>query len=143
MVVVIQGSDMRDGSTTIGPGTPRGQGTPLVHIHLVERTIHGNHVAVKIWGDLKIAAKEIIYARELKLKTLQVLLLTPEHGVHQMFVPSKNIYHKGELDNYASIDVFSATANELVIDGGAVSTLIASTGPTDGSIWLNFVAIGE
>ena len=142
MVTVIQGSDMRDGSTTIGPGTPSGQGTPLVHIHLIERTIHGNHVAVKIWGELKIGAKEIIYARELKLKTLQVLLLTPEHGVHQMFVPSKNIYHKGELDNYASIDVFSATANELP-PAGSVSVAIATAGPTDSSIWLNFVAVGE
>ena len=133
---------MRDGSTTIGPGTPSGQGTPLIHIHLVERTIHGNHVAVKTFGEMKIGAKEIVYARELKLKTLQVLLLTPEHGVHQMFVPSKNIYHKGELDNYASIDVFSATANELN-PSGAVGVSIASSGPTDGSIWLNFMAVGE
>lgn len=141
MVVVIQGEDTRSG-TAIPTGTPAGQGTPLVHIHLVERTIHGNHVAVKIWGELKIAAKEIVYARELKLKTLQVLLLTPEHGVHAMFVPSKNIYHKGELNNYASIDVYSATANELLITG-ALATTIATTGPTDGSIWLNFMALGE
>lgn len=141
MVVVIQGSDMRVGYT-LGPGTPPGQGTPLIHIHLVERTIHGNHVAVKVWGEMKIGAKEIVYARELKLKTLQVLLLTPEHGVHQMFVPSKNIYHKGQLDNYASIDVFSAAANELP-PGGAVGVVIATAAPTDSSIWLNFVAVGE
>lgn len=132
---------MRSGYT-LGPGTPPGQGTPLIHIHLVERTIHGNHVAVKIFGEMKIAAKEIVYARELKLKTLQVLLLTPEHGVHQLFVPSKNIYHKGELDNYASIDVFSAAANELTI-AGAVGVSIATTGPDQGSIWLNFIAVGE
>ena len=132
---------MRTG-TTIGPGTPSGQGTPLIHIHLVERTIHGNHVAVKTFGEMKIGAKEIVYARELKLKTLQVLLLTPEHGVHQMFVVSKNIYHKGELDNYASIDVFSATANELP-PSGSISVAIATSGPTDSSIWLNFMAVGE
>ncbi len=132
---------MRSG-TSIGAGTPSGQGTPLIHIHLIERTIHGNHVAVKTFGEMKIGAKEIVYARELKLKTLQVLLLTPEHGVHQMFVPSKNIYHKGELDNYASIDVFSATANELP-PSGSVSVAIATAGPTDSSIWLNFMAIGE
>ena len=142
MVIVIQGSDMRDGSNIIGPGTPLGQGTPLIHIHLIERTIHGNHVAVKIFGELKIGAKEIVYAREMKLKTLQVLLLTPEHGVHQMFVPSKNIYHKGELDNYASIDVFSAAANELTIPT-ALGVSIATAGPTDSSIWLNFIAVGE
>ena len=132
---------MRSG-ITIPERTPAGQGTPLVHIHLVERTIHGNHVAVKIWGEMKIGAKEIIYARELKLKTLQVLLLTPEHGVHQMFVPSKNIYAKGEFNNYASIDVFSATANELP-PAGAVASTIATTGPDEASIWLNFVAVGE
>ena len=132
---------MRTG-TTIPYGTPSGQGTPLVHIHLIERTIHGNHVAVKIWGEMKIAAKEIIYARELKLKTLQVLLLTPEHGTHALFVPSKNVYAKGELNNYASIDVFSAAANELTI-GGATGAAIATVGPSDGSIWLNFSAIGE
>jgi len=84
MVTVIQGGEMRDGTNSIPGGTPAGQGKPLVHIHLIERTIHGNHVAVKIWGEMKIAAKEIIYARELKLKTLQVLLLTPEHGTHAM-----------------------------------------------------------
>ena len=132
---------MRTG-TTIPYGTPSGQGTPLVHIHLIERTIHGNHVAVKVWGEMKIAGKEVVFARELKLKTLQVLLLTTEHGTHSLYTASKNIYHKGELDNYASIDIFSADAYEMTA-GSYTDVDISSELPYDGSLWLNFVAMGE
>jgi len=121
-----------------------GGGHPLIHIHLVERTIHGNHVAVKVWGEMLLAGKEVVFARELKLKTLQVLLLTPEHGTHNMYTASKNIYHKGELDNYASIDVFAAATAYEMIAHDRVGTIAAPAElPYDGSIWLNFVAIGE
>lgn len=136
MVVVIQ-----------RPGTEHtdyGGGQPLIHIHLVERTIHGNHVAVKVWGEMKIAAKEVVFARELKLKTLQVLLLTPEAGWHAPTTVAKNIYHKGELGNYASIDIFGIDAAYEYTAGTRVGTItIPSSLPYDGSMWLNFMAIGE
>jgi len=134
MVVVIQRSETEHSSY--------GGGHPLIHIHLVERTIHGNHVAVKVWGEMKIAGKEVVFARELKLKTLQVLLLTTEHGTHHMYSASKNIYHKGELDNYASIDIFSADSYEMTA-GSYTDVDISSELPYDGSIWLNFCAVGE
>ena len=125
--------------------TDYGGGQPLLHLHLVERTIHGNHVAVKVWGEMKIAAKEVVFARELKLKTLQVLLLTPEAGWHAPTTVAKNIYHKGELDNYASIDILAVDAHGYEMTAGSrVGTLtIPSELPYDGSMWLNFMALGE
>ena len=107
---------------------------PLIHIHYIERTVHGTGIAVKVYGEMKIAAGEIVYARELKLNTIEVLLLTPEvsytgHG----YIAQKYIYNKGEYDNYASIDIFDTAGNEIT----------AGNGPEDGSIWLDFVALGE
>jgi len=107
---------------------------PLIHIHYIERVVHGNGIAIKVYGEMKIAAKEYVYARELKLNTLQVLLLTPETGTHAHgYIAHNYIHHKGEYDNYASIDVFDDTGTEVT----------AGAGPSDGSIWLNFIAIGE
>jgi hypothetical protein len=114
-------------------------GTPELHVHYVERNVFGNGIGIRVYGELKIAAGEIVYAREMKLNCLQVLLLTTEvsrigpgrtqHG----YIPHKHIYHKSEYDNFASIDVFD--------DAGTWQG--PGTGPTDGSIWLDFEAIGE
>jgi len=114
-------------------------GTPEIHIHSVERHIHGNGIKIMVHGEIKIAAGEIVYARELKLNTLDVLKLTPEvsrvaagrtpHG----YIPQKWIYRKGEYDNFASIDVYD--------DAGTWQG--PGTGPSDGSIWLDFNAKGE
>lgn len=121
-----------------------GLGAPLIHIHLVERHIHGNAIAIKIWGEMKIAAKEIVFARELKLNTIQVLLLTTETGLHYPFIPQKWIYHKGEYDNYASIDILAPSAAYQFEAGTSHSSAaLPSTLPHDGSIWLNFIALGE
>lgn len=110
---------------------------PLVHIHFIERHVAGNGTAVTVYGELKIAAKEYIYAREFKLKTIQVLSLTSETGTHTAYHPQKYIHAKGEWDNYASIDIFTVTT-------GSVTEMTAGTGPTtDGSLWLDFIAIGE
>ena len=79
---------------------------PLIHIHHVERSVHGNGIAIHIYGEMRIAAKEVVYARELKLNTIQTLLLTAETGTHTGYNPQKYIHHKGEYDNYASIDIF-------------------------------------
>lgn len=118
---------------------------PLIHIHSVERTIHGNGISIKVYGEMKIAAKEIVYARELKLNTLQVLLLTPETGAHYPFHVQKYIYHKGELDNYASVDIFSFDTGYEMPSGTRQLTGIThpSALPSDGSLWLNFIALGE
>ena len=50
---------------------------PLIHIHFIERVVTGRGVAVKVYGKMKIAAKERVYAQDLGLKTIEVLLLTP------------------------------------------------------------------
>lgn len=108
---------------------------PLVEIHHIDRDVFGNSIAVKVYGEIKIAAGEYVYARELKLNTLQVLNLTAElptndgHG----YIPQKHIHHKGEYDNWASIDIFDDAA-EFQNPG---------TGPSDGSVWLDFIALGE
>lgn len=108
---------------------------PLIHIHYIERTVHGNGIAIKVYGEMKIAAGEYVYARELKLNTLQVLLLTPELDTNNTigYMAQKYVHNKGELDNYASIDIYA--------DDGTWQA--PGTGPTDGSIWLNFLALGE
>jgi len=108
---------------------------PLIHIHHVERSVHGNGVAIKVYGEMKIAAGEYVYARELKLNTLEVLLLTPELDKNNTigYMAQKYIHNKGEYDNYASIDIYA--------DDGTWQS--PGTGPTDGSIWLNFIALGE
>ena len=84
---------------------------------------------------MKVHSGVYVYARELKLNTLQVLLLTPElnrdNGLGYM--AQKFIYHKGELDNYASLAIYD--------DNSVQQT--PGTGPVDGSIWLDFEAIGE
>jgi len=111
---------------------------PLIHIHYIERVVHGQGIALKVYGEMKIAAKEVVYARELKLNTIQTLHLTPETGVHRPYIAQKWIYNKGELDNYASIDVFTVEAGtEYEVTAGHTYA------PEDGSIWLNFIALGE
>ena len=151
MVQVIRGQDTRRGLAvhlddpsheSFNPGTPSGQGTPLIHVHYVRRDVHGNGIGIKVYGELKIAAKEVVYARELKLNTLQVLLLTIEQGEHYMLTPSKYIHAKGQYENYASIDIFGVVGYEMLAAGRTASTLPTYL-PYDGSIWVNFLGIGE
>lgn len=111
-----------------------GSSNPLIHVHHVERNVFGNGIAIHVYGEIRIAAGEYVYAREMKLNTIQVMNLTPEiprdtHG----YMAHKNIYHKGEYDNYASIDIYS--------DAGTWQG--AGTGPSEGSVWLDFEALGE
>jgi len=113
-----------------------GTGAPtLIHIHVVERHVHGNGIALHIYGEMKIACPCYVYARELKLNTLQTLTLTPELNLNNGlgYMAQKYIYHKGEYDNYASIDVYD--------DNSVWQT--PGVGPVDGSIWLDFEALGE
>jgi hypothetical protein len=117
---------------------------PLIHIHYIERTVHGNGIAIKVYGEMKVAAKEYVYARELKLNTIEVLLLTPMTGDHHLYHVQKYVYNKGEYDNYASVDIFSAEAYEMIASGRSQSSISAASSlPEDGSIWLDFIALGE
>lgn len=113
-----------------------GGGAPLVHIHHIKRDIFGNGIAVVVYGEMKIAATERIWARELELKTLQVLVLTPEYCGRPAngYFADKYIYRKGEFNNYASIDIWS---------GAGALQPAGTSGLEDGSIWLNFIALGE
>lgn len=111
-----------------------GGGRPIIHIHNIERKVHGNGIDLKVYGEMKIAANEQVWAKELKMKTIEVLCLTPEipHGQTTGFIANKHIHHKGEYGNYASIDVYD--------DTGTIQT--AGVGPVDGSIWLDFIGEG-
>ena len=111
-----------------------GSQNPLVHIHHIERNVFGNGIAIHVYGEIRIAAGEVVYAREMMLNTVQVMNLTPEVPRDTLgYIPQKNIYHKGEFDNYASIDIYG--------DDGTWQG--AGTGPSEGSVWLDFEALGE
>lgn len=111
-----------------------GGGDPLIQIHHTKRNVFGDGIGIKVWGELKIAAGEVVFAKELGLNTIQTLDLTPETGdTTQGYMAHKYIHHKGEYDNYGSIEIFT--------DDGTRQT--AGTGPADGSVWLDVVALGE
>lgn len=120
-----------------------GGGAPETHIHGIERHKFGNGVYIKVFGELKIAAKEVVFAKELGLNTLQVLDLTPEHGEHFPIVANKYIHHKGEYDNYASIELFTFASSNQMKAGANEDADAGGTGPSDGSVWLDFVGLGE
>lgn len=106
---------------------------PRVEIHDIERHIHGNSSFIQSDGQLLIAAKEYVYAYELGLKTIEKLLVTPEAANHTAYIPVVWIYHKGELDNYASVDIFNDSGTEIT----------AGNGPSNGSLWMSFKAVGD
>lgn len=106
---------------------------PLVHIHDIERSVQGSGVTVRVYGELKIAAKEKVYARDLNLNSVKMLVLTPIAGNHTAYIPTTYISQKGVYDNYASVDIFTDDGTEVT----------AGNGPYDGSLWLSFVAVGE
>lgn len=112
-----------------------GQGTPQIHIHHIARDVFGNGIAIRSYGEIKIAAGEFVWSYELGMNTLQVLVLTPELNLNdtQGYMVQKAVWHKGEYDNYASIDIY---ADDATWQG-------PGTGPVDGSIWLNYIAVGE
>ena len=117
---------------------------PRFEIHHIERSAFGNGIAVKVYGEMKIAGKETVYARELGLNTLQVLMLQPEAADHIMYGTSVWPYHKGELDNWASIDIFAPATHYEYTAGARVGTISApNTLPHEGSLWLGFIALGE
>ena len=115
---------------------------PRLEIQVQERVVAGEHVFVRVYGEMKIGAKERIYARDLGLRTLQLLMLQPEHGTHNPYTTGVWIYRKGELDNYASVDIFSMDGYEMYLNA-QVTVSAATALPSDGSLWLGFIALGE
>jgi hypothetical protein len=64
-------------------------------------------------------------------------------GDHHLYTVQKYVYNKGEYDNYASVDIFSAAGYEMVASGRAGEIAAATSLPDEGSIWLDFIALGE
>jgi len=128
--------------------TGYGGGQPLIHIHSIKREVFGNEISLWVAGEIKIAAKEVVFAKELKMNTIQWLVLTPEAANHTPYMINKWIYRKGYYGNYASIDIFSVQGYELragARQDQVQTPAVGSTSqlPYDGSLWLNFVAGGE
>lgn len=88
---------------------------------------------VKVFGWMNIAHQEVVLARDFKLKTLEGLVLTVESGkipARDALIVSKWVYHKGHLDNWATIHIWNYNGT-------------AMDAPTYGSTHINFIAWGE
>lgn len=85
---------------------------------------------VEVWGEIEVTSPALVHARDLRLKSIQNLLMTvdaqPARGVGDMFA-SKYVYSKGQKNNYASIYVWD-------LSDGVQAT---------GSHYINFLAMGE
>ena len=128
--------------------TNYGGGNPLIHIHNIKREVFGNEVSLWVAGEIKIAAKQVVFAKELKMNTIQTLVLTPEAANHTPYIVNKWIWRKGYYGNYASIDIFAPTAGYELMAGSRTQVATPTVGassqlPYDGSLWLNFFATGE
>ena len=118
-----------------------GGGDPLIHIHFIERNVFGNGIGIRVYGEVRMAAKEVLYASELMLNTIQVLVMFPEAPCSgPAFTAQKWVYRKGEYDNYASIDIFTHDPADESIEE---LTAGHADAPYNGSLWLNFIALGE
>jgi hypothetical protein len=120
------------GSYSVGNGKTM---SARVEIAAVERHVSGYGTNIKIYGQIKIAARECVLASELKLSTISMMLLTPENtwGNGAEWAAKVYVRQKGQFDNWASIDVYDSTGAEI----------IAGNGPDTGSVWLAFMALGE
>lgn len=111
-------------------------GTPQVTIKYIMRPTQPQTEAVLVWGEMKVRSQGIVRARDLDLKTIKVLLLTPVTGKWPLRsdpadtdIPvgvSKYIYNQGEPDNWASVYLWDNCTTEHT-----------------GSVWLDFHALGE
>lgn len=109
----------------------------VIHIHYIERHVHGNGIGIKVYGEMLVQNNQLVYARELKLNTLEELQLTPM-GSDAPYVADKYILNKEQYDNYASIHVYKQ------VDGVLQPVDYRYPGPEPGgSIWLDFEALGE
>ena len=86
---------------------------------------------VEVWGEVEITSPALVRARDLRLKSIQNLLLTVDvqdtTGVGHDIFASKTVYNKGQKMNTASIYLWDN------------STSAEATG----SHYVNFLAMGE
>ena len=92
--------------------------------------------AVMVWGEALLAAQEVIRSQDLDLKTIKNIILTVETGKYTIdphsgqrdTIPwaTQYIWKRGEPDNEATIYLWDDTSTEHT-----------------GSVWLNFLALGE
>lgn len=126
-VIITRGSDHT--------GSSQGGGNPLIHIYDIKREVHGSGVCIKVWGNMKIAAGERVWAHELKVNSIESIVLTPEvnRNTGLGYMAQKYVSTPGAYNNYASIDIYD----------DASTWLNAGNGPVDGSIWLDFACKAE
>jgi hypothetical protein len=110
-----------------------------VEIHAMERVRNGYSSFIRVYGEMRIAARECVLASELKLSTINMLMLTPESaagaGTAGTLSSKAFIKQKGQFDNWASIDIYN-DAGTYIIAGNAAAL-------DNGSVWLQFMALGE
>jgi len=92
--------------------------------------------AVVVWGDVLMSSQEVITSELLDLITIKNLMLLPvtgkytvdPHSLQEDTIPwpTKYIWKKGEPMNEATVYLWDDTSTEH-----------------DGSVWLNFIALGE
>ena len=103
--------------------------SPLVEISFKRK--YPGLEAVEVWGRMQIASGEIVYARDLALKTIQELLLTVDFAyAGRAYSAHKYIWEPDRLDNYASIWVTRIPIG-------------AHPENEPGSVWLNWCAYGR
>ena len=124
-------------ATVPGPYTGLTKLSARVEIQAIERLTSGYSNVVKVYGEMKIGARESVYAHELKLSTIKMILLTPENtwGNGAEWAAKVYIRQKGQFDNWASIDIYDSTGAEIT-PGHAQAQ-------DNGSVWLAFLAVGE
>lgn len=81
----------------------------------------------EVWGEMEIQSPAMLNAADLRLKSIENILLTPDSRVS--YYATKQVMNKGRKGNTASIYLFDGTAS-----GSEV---------TSGSHYLNFLAMGE
>jgi hypothetical protein len=126
-VIITTGSDHT--------GSSQGGGNPLIHVYAYKREASGSGVFGVVYGNMKIAAGERVWAHELKLNSIETLQLTPEVNLNNGlgYMAQKYVSQPGLYNNYASIDIYD----------DASIWQSAGTGPVDGSIWLDFICTGQ
>lgn len=92
--------------------------------------------AVEVWGKVLLSSQEVIRSQDLDLKTIKNLLLTPVSGKYTIDPhsevrdtipwPTKYIWKPGEPNNEATVYLWDDTSTEHT-----------------GSVWLNFLVLGE
>jgi len=92
--------------------------------------------AVMVWGEVLMASQEVIVSRDICLKTIKNVLLMPKTGKYTIdphsgqrdTIPwvTKYIWKEGEPDNEATVYLWDDTSTEHT-----------------GSVWLDFLALGE